>query len=333
MKYPGSAWKMKEIDAFMVLIYYRNRHLGHDDCVILDFIKNCRSVINFPNIENKCVLYCLAYHLIEGNKPEPKRTVKHVKEAVKKLCLYRNVKYTNDLFKIFDAIDIIKFDELEDCFKVNIDVFEMMFTLVVSQRFAHLKYNSRAMYITDKDRFLNKYECNKCGSIFEAFDKLHNYRRNKCQFETIESFNMFPKLYEPPRNQMKRLLTKFKIKDVDHHDKDAKNKFTHKHIPISVPVTDSLTRSAKCFVNKSPILLLQEMFEYINTVQEKIHRLNVAKFKNLILALFEKHKEYKVHDKDFLSELFNDDDELFEKYEVIGQKCIGGVHTEDFSRH
>lgn len=256
VKFPGSSWKMKETTAFKVLVYYWNHHLGQEDCTISDIIKNCRSIINFPNTENKCVLYCLAYHLIEGDKPEPKRMVKHVKNAVKKLCAYRNEKYSHKLFKDFNAIDIIKFDELEDCFKLNIDVFEMnVFTREITKirpsqcKYENtlniLDYNSHAMHITEKDRFLNKYECNKCSSIFETFDKLHNHRRNKCQLETIESFDKFPKLYEPPRNQMKRLLDKFKIKNVDHylphfivydfesvqqhldHDKDAKTKFTH----------------------------------------------------------------------------------------------------------
>ncbi|TYZ62444.1 hypothetical protein PybrP1_001527 [[Pythium] brassicae (nom. inval.)] len=104
---------------------------------------NYRSGINFPNTENKCVLYCLTYHLIEGNKPEPKRVVKHVKETVKKLCVYRNERYTHELFKNFDAINIIEFDEQEDCFKVNIEVFEMdVYTRDTTKTRASKKYDN-----------------------------------------------------------------------------------------------------------------------------------------------------------------------------------------------
>jgi hypothetical protein len=65
------------------------------------------------------MFYCIAYHLIEGDKPNRRKMVSHTKQRVKQYCEFKNIEYSPKVFKEFEAIDIMQFDKLEDCFKLN----------------------------------------------------------------------------------------------------------------------------------------------------------------------------------------------------------------------
>lgn len=137
-----------------------------------------------------------------------------------------------------------------------------------------------------------------------------NHKRYKCEVETFERFVKEPTPYRPRGNDMKLFLNKFVIKYVDHYidhficydfecilkpigtdvltpyDQVEKSTiYTNQHIPVSVSICDSLTRQTKHFVADSPKKLLQNMFDYMDSVQEKIHRYNVNKFSRLIKPL------------------------------------------------
>ncbi|POM79497.1 Hypothetical protein PHPALM_2821, partial [Phytophthora palmivora] len=119
-------------------------------------------------------------------------------------------------------------------------------------------------------------------------------------------------------NKINAMLERYGVKDVsqftDHYlvfdfeailkpleatKKKAKLEFTHEHIPVSVSVSDSLTKEVRCFVNESPKLLLQEMFGSAKAKRDLIAAYNRNKFSSLRLKVNKRidraRERYEVH--------------------------------------
>jgi hypothetical protein len=82
----------------------------------------------------------------------------------------------------------MQFDELEDCFKLNINVYEInpdtherskirSSEKTYDNTINILDYKGHAMYITKLDTVLNKYPCNVCGAVFEEFEMLRRHKK------------------------------------------------------------------------------------------------------------------------------------------------------------
>lgn len=122
---PRSGVKLQEINAFKIMIYYRNHSLGDSEVVVPKAITDNRHILNFPKTENKCMFHCIAYHLQDEPKKDYRRITAAVKHRFKQYCEFKKINYSVDTYKAFKPIDIYQFDDFEECFKVNIDVFEM----------------------------------------------------------------------------------------------------------------------------------------------------------------------------------------------------------------
>ncbi|EGZ11084.1 hypothetical protein PHYSODRAFT_455640, partial [Phytophthora sojae] len=311
ISFPSSSYQLKEITMANIMIYKRDHILG-DSITIPDSIKKNKFIIDFPKTNNKCMFYCIAYHL--DNEARSDRMIKPVKTRIKQYCEFKNITYSGKVFKEMEPIDLMQFDELEDCFNLLINVFEMdQQTLEISKIRESVKtydnvinilgYKGHAMYIKNIDTVLSKYPCNVCDAIFDTCEKLKNHKKTKCQFDVLESFPSTPTIYQPSENQVKKLLTKYWVKGVDHYidhfivfdfkailmetntQHGESTIHTNKHIPVSVSVCDSLTNEVRCFINESPLQLITDMFEYFNTVSKQIDMYNENKFKPLLEAV------------------------------------------------
>jgi len=311
ISFPSSSYQLKEITMAKIMIYKRDHVLG-DNIAIPDSIKKNKFIIDFTKTNNKCVFYCIAYHL--ENDARTDRMIGPVKERVKEYCSYKVIKYSAKFFKEMEPIDIMQFDELEDCFQLSINVFEMdQQSLEISKiresekNYENviniLDYKGHAMYIKSIDTILSKYPCNVCDAIFTTYEKLWSHKKTKCEFEVLESFPKEPTIYKPQENQVKKLLTKYRVKGVDHYidhfivydfeailvptatQRGESTIYTNKHIPVSVSVCDSLTDEVRCFISESPIQLLKDMFAYMDEVSKKIDAYNEYKFMPLIKAM------------------------------------------------
>ncbi|KAG2957971.1 hypothetical protein PC116_g28582 [Phytophthora cactorum] len=116
LNYPSSGYKLKEITAFKIFIYHRDHALGDSEAVIPKIIRENKHVINFPKNNNKCVFHCIAWHTFQSPKKDPRRIQAQVKEAFKRYCSFKGVKYSLSLFRSFKPIDLLQLDEVEDCF-------------------------------------------------------------------------------------------------------------------------------------------------------------------------------------------------------------------------
>jgi hypothetical protein len=86
ISYPVSAYQLKEINSANIVIYYRNHILGDSEIKIPDYISKTRFMINFTRTQNRCMFYCIAYHLVDGKKPNREKMVSHAKQRVKQYC-------------------------------------------------------------------------------------------------------------------------------------------------------------------------------------------------------------------------------------------------------
>lgn len=320
-KYKDCSWVCKGISAFNLLIYYREHKLGEIielPPILKKMTHNSNYVTNFQNTGNKCVLYCVGYHIAE-TKPLPKRMVETVKDALKRWCAYKNVSYSTKLYNEFKPIDVMEFDSIEDCFNININMYEMnsetydVSKLRMSEKsykstMSILDYSGHAMLIVNLDAVLSKYYCNTCEMYFDTCKRLLNHKRTKCGIKTIERFDAEPKNYRPFGNKMKHLLQKYKIKNTDFYqehficydfesilkpieEKHGENTiFTSQHTPISVSICDSLTREVMTFIEDCPKTLLLKMFNYMDNVREKIHQYNFNKYESLIIEVLLREK-------------------------------------------
>ncbi|EGZ20524.1 hypothetical protein PHYSODRAFT_328632 [Phytophthora sojae] len=317
LNYPSSGYMVKGITGFKIYIYQRDHALGDSEAVIPKAIRNNKHVINFPKTNNKCVFHCIAYHKQEGAKKDPRRIQALVKQAFKQYCSYKEITYTLGLFCNFKPIDILQFDELEECFKLNINVFNIDFETgkVECIRCSDKDYDSinilshenHALYITNVDMLQQKYQCSTCEMVFVSSDKLRNHTKNQCELVNIESFPAQPTIYQPAPNSIRSMLTKYSIKDADHYIdhfivydfeailkptgvKNGENTiFANEHIPVSVSVADSLTEEVRCFVSDDPKELLKDMFQYIKEVAAKIQQYNVSKYESLLRKIINVH--------------------------------------------
>ncbi|EGZ07855.1 hypothetical protein PHYSODRAFT_339760 [Phytophthora sojae] len=296
LNYPRSGYMVKGITGFKIYIYQRDHALGDSEAVIPKVIRDNKHVINFPKTNNKCVFHCIAYHKQEGAKKDPRRIQALVKQAFKQYCSYKEITYTLGLFRNFKPIDILQFDELEECFKLNINVFTMDVETgkVECIRCSDKDYDSinilshenHALYITNIDMLQQKYQCSKCEMVFVSSDKLRNHTKNQCELVNIESFPAQPTIYQPAPNSIRSILTKYSIEDADHY---IDHFIVYDFEAILKPTANSLTEEVRCFVSDDPKELLKDMFQYIEEVAAKIQRYNVSKYETLL------HKIINVH--------------------------------------
>lgn len=267
---PASKWKVDEITAVSATLFYRDHRLGDSEITIPDVIKKNRHVVNFPATKNKCVLYCIAYHL-QSEGRDFNRINGLVKDLFKQYCAFKNIDYSLPVFKSFEPIDILQFDEVKECFDVAIDVHEMdietnELTYIRESdsksmnKLNILDYNGHAMYIPRIDALSSKYPCDRCEMIFGTCQKLVVHKKTKCQVLTREIFCHKPRNYKPAQNQIKSLLNKYDVKTNDHYmdhficfdfeaeltdkfeQRGESTKYINEHISMSISVCDSLTR-------------------------------------------------------------------------------------------
>ncbi|GMF19315.1 unnamed protein product [Phytophthora lilii] len=80
-----------------------------------------------------------------------------------------------------------------------------------------LSHDKHAFYITSVERVQSMYSCPKCSMVFENNDRMRAHSKNKCDQVNLESFVAKPTIYNPPENRIKRLLSKYSIKNVNHY--------------------------------------------------------------------------------------------------------------------
>ncbi|KAG3054493.1 hypothetical protein PI125_g25852 [Phytophthora idaei] len=188
LNYPSSGYKLKAITAFKIFIYHRDHALGDSEAVIPKIIRENKHVINFPKTNNKCVFHCIAWHTFQSPKKDPRRIQAQVKEAFKRYCSFKGIKYTLSLLRSIKPIDLLQLDEVEDCFQLGINVYKMDTASRKVECIRRsdkeyeamdiLSHENHALYIKNIDMLQAKYQCPKCEMVFVSAEKLKNHKKN-----------------------------------------------------------------------------------------------------------------------------------------------------------
>ncbi|POM79419.1 Hypothetical protein PHPALM_2917, partial [Phytophthora palmivora] len=117
--YPSSGYQLKPITGFKIYLYQRDHALNNNEVVIPKIIRDNKSVINFPKTNSKCVFHCIAYHKRAGGLQGG--SLQNSSVVFKQYCAFKDISFTLSLCRNFKPIDILQFDDLEDCFKLNIN--------------------------------------------------------------------------------------------------------------------------------------------------------------------------------------------------------------------
>lgn len=310
----SSSYRIHYIDSFDIEIFYTNHKLGAETS-IPKAIKDNRHVFNFPKTENKCVFHCIAFHTRPDKSIPPHRIIRYVKTAFKRWCEFNGWKYTLELYRSYQPIDILEFDRLEECFQLNINTFAYDKDEFIPQRRSQatyeatlniLRYKGHAMYITNPDRFLSKYQCPKCQMMLATSVALHAHKKNQCQKPQLEWFVPEPTVFRPAGNTVQSLLSTYKVEAMvpdyflDHYiifdfesiqnpideKQGVSTQLTARHGAVSVSVCNSLDYQYRFFEHKDVKELLREMMEYIHEIAYNIQEEIQKKF----APLFKAHK-------------------------------------------
>ncbi|POM80523.1 Hypothetical protein PHPALM_1633 [Phytophthora palmivora] len=189
LNYPSSGYQLKAVTGLKIYRYQRDHALGDSEVVSIKIIRDNKSVINFPKTNNTCVFHYIVYHKREDPKKDPRKIQALVKQAFKQYCAFKDISFTLSLYRNFKPIDILQFDDLEDCFKLNINVYTMDIESgnVECIRRSENEYDSinilshknHALYINNIDMLQRKYQYKKCNTVFVSSDKLCNHTNNR----------------------------------------------------------------------------------------------------------------------------------------------------------
>ncbi|KAK1940137.1 hypothetical protein P3T76_008460 [Phytophthora citrophthora] len=242
LNYSKSGYLVKAITGFKIFIYQREHALGDSEAVIPKIIRDNKSVINFPKANNKCVFHCIAYHKQEEPRKDPRRIQALVKQTFKQYCSYKDINYTLSLFRSFKPIDILQFDELEDCFQLSINVF----TIDVETG------NVECVRRSDKDVNTNATIYRPASNTIRSLLTKYSIKNTDQYIDHFIVYD-FEAILKPTATR---------------HGENTV--FTNEHIPVSVSVADSLTEEVRCFVNDDPKALLKDMFHTNEALLRKI---------------------------------------------------------------
>ncbi|EGZ20638.1 hypothetical protein PHYSODRAFT_259644 [Phytophthora sojae] len=201
ISYPSSSYQLKEITMATIMIY-KCDHILSDNIEIPKSIKKNKFIINFPRTNNKCVFFCIAYHLEESARPD--RMMASVKDRVKEYCTFKGIKYSAKYFKEMQPIDTMEFDQLEDCFQLAINVFEMdQNTLEISKLRESEKAYENVINILDyKGHAIDIAEWIKEGGC-ECDDKIRcicGLGKGLFPYEYIKSFDVLSETTIPAKS-------------------------------------------------------------------------------------------------------------------------------------
>lgn len=186
---PSTKWQVELITNLNIFVYPTEFALGTASS-LPDYLRFDKSIhalnTNRSNElykDNLCAFRCLSYSLY-GNCLKP---------SVYKLYRDWN-KYTGRKFnknpKLFKGLDYSLIHDFQNCFQINVFIFEKIKPNVVIPRYVSIEHHSRELnmniydnhlsLITDMEVYSTKYQCRKCSRLFNRSYNLK--RHNKICF-------------------------------------------------------------------------------------------------------------------------------------------------------
>ena len=212
LKRPNTKYVYKQVANIMFYVYRTHYILGKvgGGRQLPDYIQNSKSIVNLthnmktgrPYEDELCFFRALAL-----NKGA------HVQALARPTQELRDKWLSFKGQKEFQTISLEDLDSLEQCFQVNINVFQMISKGVVKtvrislSRFSSTLYlnlyENHLSWIKNFRRYALKYKCNSCDKMFPEYHKLKRHQSGQCLKATRKSFK--GGFYNPPKPLFEQL--------------------------------------------------------------------------------------------------------------------------------
>ena len=291
-----------------------------------DYIKKSKAIVPMdknPKVrnvlykDNLCAFRCLAYHQEKSTQSTEKLFLLWKKYAGK-----RGKKWKS---KTFPGITLDELLDFEDCFKVNVNVFQMSEERVVTLLYRSLclydkkktmnlnAFKDHFSYVKDLKKYGKKYECETCGMLFKtARDCLRHSKTCK----TVTRY-VYPGGFHQSRVDVADKLARigvyveeeffFPYFAVFDCGADLVNttvtsadrlKWSQKHVPISVSICSNVPGYTEphCVVEPDLEKLLQGMLDRLNDIQEVSHCMALKKWSRVWNEIEEVKEKWGIRD-------------------------------------
>ena len=289
-----------------------------------DYLKNCRSINALdtdrkgkPYNDDLCFFRCLVKFF------KQKLNKENVKTYYNQWCDFTNVEIP---MKKFGGVELCDIPEVEDCFKININIFERQADKTVTPVYKSQHIHKSTMYLNMHKNHLSyvkkfnsyakKFHCPTCDRHFNHQGLIRRHLRtcsnvtkykfpggffekSKSVFDELEAIGIITakadQLYPWFITfDFEAMIQKINLQPTD------KLKWIEKHVPISVSVSSNVPRftSPKFIDNANLDKLLEEMISYMNEIGEKTENLAKSKWHDVLEQLKVLREEFEGEDED-----------------------------------
>ena len=211
-KRPNTKYVFKQVANIMFYVYRTHYTLGmlEDGVQLPDYVKNSKSIVSLVtnpltgNAYQDQLCFFRALALSKG------ASIRNLEKPTKEL-LETWLKFKCQ--KEFHTIEIETLDQLEQCFEVNVNVYQMTGKGVVATVRLSLSRFPRSLYLNLYQNHLSwvknfrcyaqKYKCSLCEKLFRTQKDLKRHYNSNCSKLTKKTFK--GGFYEPPQNLFEQL--------------------------------------------------------------------------------------------------------------------------------
>ena len=304
---PDTKWRLTHITN-VLYITYNLRHVIESNIELPDYLLNKNSLICFiknrkgiPFNDNLCMFRALMYHVNQSYD---------IERAVEIAYLQWN----NDIPKNnFTGVKLEEIPKFEEIFNINVNIYSLseddQATMVYKPAGLYEdtlyldKYLNHVSYIKNFKAYANKFTCRKCKRFFKR-SHLCNKHEPICDDSARYKYpggfysskkNVFEQLMDIGINvaESDRYHNDFCVYDFesmlipDNQLAGSQNKILSKHHPISVSVCSTLSRSPECYVSEKTEDLVSFRMNYFNTIQQRVTRQMMLRYKQVFDILEE----------------------------------------------
>ena len=255
--------------------------------------------------DNLCFFRCLAWH--ESQTEVGLEALTHQK-------FQQWVEYTPVKLGIkFLGVNLVDIPDLENCFQMNINVFQLLENQTVITHYKSLSNFEGTMYldlqehhlsyVKDIDVYAKRFQCQRCDRLFNRYFNLKQHYRTCSSVTTINFPGGFHKVHQTVFEELEkygirvpkrdRIFPHFITYDFESVlkklDRDPSNKLVweEKHVPISVGVGSNVEgfEDGVCYIDHDLDALLSQMLERMHTIAHKVKRIQKEKFSWVYLRL------------------------------------------------
>ena len=299
MQRPDTKWVIELLTNVCFTVFKTRHLLGNPRVSVPKHIKSNKAIYSLVTDkrtgkvfkDNLCAFRCLALH--KG----------HDLKNLEGPCLqyYQRWERTQEPILPFQGLQLEEdMPNFEKCFKTNVEAFSLGEDGVAQIVYTSLgQYPGKTMqlnisgnhfsFIRDFELYSKKYQCKHCLKIWESFKSC---KRHSSSCESKDKFVYPGSFVSIPQHMFDRLKEAGIEVENDHYPwfivydfeslqrpvestSDSKLEYLREHIPVSVSVCSNVPdyTEPKCFVNRDPDQLVQDMLRYMTDIADTAHEL------------------------------------------------------------